>query len=348
MDYRKKLSQLNQRRFDSLTKSLAMSEAVIKNAMPDAERYLAGSMDIVPQKYTDIVLRTGERIRKQLESSLTESVEFDQQGSVTNGTHIRLYSDIDLLVVTKKVFIATGGAYAHVTGYTGDTRNDILVLRDSCKTILETSYPTAKVDSKAKCIGISGGSLERPVDVVPCAWVKNQKHAETNLKFHLGIRLRDVEKREWVDNYPFMHNAMIDYVDGETGGNYRRVVRLLKNLREDADAKIDASSYDICGLVYNCNSDQLKTHYGDSTYQFLDRFLAYSRNLETNTLARVGLKVPNGTRELFGAAGLAIAALSKLNTELDELLKEVRKESGTFGLLRGTPSPLLEALMRRT
>jgi hypothetical protein len=339
MDMRTRLQRLQARRYDSLTKSMTLSDAATAFTLSDSEKYLVGSMEPVSAQQTEIVLKTGERVKNQLQSYLNREglyPDFDYQGSVTNNTHIKLNSDIDLIVTSGSFFTRIEGAFASLPAYSGHPGQTIFNLRIKCRDGLKTGFPAATVTEKAKCIGISGGSLQRDVDVVPCNWIKNQNYERTNLKMYLGIRVLDVEKDVWVDNFPFLHNALLEVQDIETQGNLKRVIRLLKTLRDDASATIDVSSYDICGLAYSFTTESMKSRPIEGRFEFLERFLVYSRDLETNTSKQATIAVPNNTRMLFSSDGLKVSELKKLNAELNEVLDDVRP-SHAKGLTMASP-----------
>lgn len=326
MDIKTRLYNLNNRRYDTLTKAVTLSEAVTRENLSETERYLLGAMEQVSPQQTEIVLRTGERVKNQLEKYLNNEglyPSFDYQGSVTNNTHIKIYSDIDLIVASGSFYTATQGAFASVSDYAYDPKQTVLTLRRHCKSGLLSGFPSATVKDKSKCIGISGGSLQRDVDVVPCNWIKNKNFERTGLKMYLGIRVLDVDNNVWVDNFPFLHNALLEVKDNETVGNFKRVVRLLKTLKEDAGINIDVSSYDICGLAYSFDSSLMKSNLFENQFQFLERFLEYSTALEKDIVKQASLTVPNGTRMLFAVDGLKVAELKKLNAELNDVLDEV-------------------------
>lgn len=332
MDIRTRLQRLQNRRCDQLAKSITLSNAATASTLSETEKYLLGSMEQVSVQQTEIVLRTGDRVKNQLKAYLNnESLypEFDFQGSVTNNTHIKLYSDIDLIVASGGFFTATQGAFDSYSAYASDPTQTIRNLRAKCKNGLISGFPTATVKEKAKCIGISGASLQRDVDVVPCNWIKNKDYERTGLKMYLGIRVLDVEKNIWIDNFPFLHNALLGIKDDETVGNLKRIIRLLKTLKEDATISIDVSSYDICGLAYSFDSQLMKSFYGENQFQFLERFLDYSVRLEANTIAQSILTVPNGTTKLFSPDGLKVSELKKLNNELNEILGELKSTQAT-------------------
>jgi len=327
MDIKRRLNRLHDRRYDYVANRTTLSSAMDKFGLSDTEKYLIGSMEPVSYQQSEIVLKTGQRVKNQLESYLNNEhlyPEFDYQGSATNNTHIKIYSDIDLLVVSGSFYTATQGAFAWDSAYTYDAAQTIRTLRSKSKSGLENGFPAANVEEKAKCIGISGGSLQRHVDVVPCNWIKNKDYERTGLKAYLGIRVLDVEENIWVYNFPFLHNVLLDAKDTETAGNMKRIIRLLKTLREDADININVSSYDICGLVYSFNTDSMQSNPFEDQFAFLERFLFYSKRLETNTIMRAMIDVPNNTRKLFSDDGLKVTELKKLNAELNTILDDVR------------------------
>lgn len=335
MDIRARLHRLQERRYDRVANRMTLSSAMDKLTLSDTEKYIIGSMEPVSSQQSEIVLKTGERVKNQLKSYLNSErlyPEFDFQGSATNNTHIRIYSDIDLIVASGAFFTRIDGAFASLPSYAGDATQTISILRAKCKYGLKNGFPAAVLKEKAKCIGISGGSLQRDVDVVPCNWIQNKNYERTGFKMHLGIRVLDVEASIWVDNFPFLHNALLDVKDRETAGNMKRIIRLLKTLREDADINIDVSSYDICGLVYSFNTDSTKSNPYENQFAFLERFLFYSKSLETNAIMRTMIDVPNNTRKLFSDDGLKVAELKKLNAELNGILDDVRPvyENGLF------------------
>ncbi len=328
MDIRTKLHRLYERRYDQAANRITLSSAMDKRTLSDTEKYLIGSMEPVSFQQSNIVVKTGWRVKNQLETYLNSEglyPTFDFQGSVTNDTHIRIYSDIDLIIASGSFFTATQGAYTSVSAYTQDPATTVRELRSKSKHGLIKGFPATTVKEKAKCIGISGGSLQRDVDVVPGNWIKNKNYERTSLKRYLGIQVLDVETNDWVNNFPFLHNAMLEFKDNKTGGNLKRIIRLLKTLKEDANMTIDISSYDICGLAYSFDDDSMTSaFYEGGQFEFLERFLSYSQQLETDIIKQASILVPNGTRLLFSTDGLKVSELKKLNAELNEVLDDVR------------------------
>src|SRR5438067_11679843 len=74
-----------------------------RKAAVDNESYewLVEATEPIEEKYTNETFAQGDRVKAQLEANLDQSYssEFEYQGSVTSDTHVRYYSDIDLLVI---------------------------------------------------------------------------------------------------------------------------------------------------------------------------------------------------------------------------------------------------------
>ena len=111
---------------------------------------------------------------------------------------------------------------------------------------LTTAFYAADVDcSGAKAIGLSGGSLKRKIDIVPSNWVNTNEYSKSLNKIHRGVQVLDKYKRVQIKNTPFYHNYLLNEKDNACLFNYKKVVRLLKTLKVDANSEINFSSYDI-------------------------------------------------------------------------------------------------------
>ena len=88
------------------------------------------------------------------------SVQFDYQGSVTNDTHIRVYSDVDLLTVEQRSYHAVEPpSIQPLPPYlNGDPTSDLKEIRRKTTEILRSAFPATTVDqSKGKCPKYFGG-----------------------------------------------------------------------------------------------------------------------------------------------------------------------------------------------
>jgi hypothetical protein len=247
-------------------------------------------------------------------------VDFDHQGSVTNNTHIRLHSDIDLLVLPT-IFFHVKAPLKVTYPYWGDAIEDLATIRRICEECLAVAFHAAEVDTAGgKCVSIRGGSLQRKVDVVPASWVHTHEYETTKAvneayaKRYKGINVLDKNSRSLIQNFPFLHNARIDERDQATGGNLRPLIRIVKSIRSDADEQIGVSSYHIAGLCYAMPTDR----FTNDIKATLTRFILFAWDLVQNQAHRDALMVPNETEKLF--AGIDVSQLTKLLSEATDLV----------------------------
>jgi hypothetical protein len=312
LDLNKLLTGLRQRRTDPVTGHVRLvKEATSKSlrdsldrSLPDSPKqaydYLIETMEAVPDDDTARSWEESKRVEKQLDRALANAgfdVEFANQGSVTNNTHIRVHSDIDLLVCTK-VFYFLEPPLKPTTPWPGNPIDHVCRLRDACVVALAAAYPAANVnDSGAKALSISGGSLRRKVDVVPGSWLHGPDYFLSGDPEHRGVKILDSKTLKWIHNYPFHHNRHIDARDLETGGNLRRLIRLFKSLRADAEIATKLSSYDIAGFCFNIPPEMLGKAFSPS--QLIEPAARLALAVSQDPELRSSLRVPNGTRRVF-------------------------------------------------
>jgi hypothetical protein len=313
-------------------------------------RYALGSMQEVTPDYTRISLETAQRVGRQLEQGLTNAgfqVEFRLQGSVPLNTHIRGVSDVDLLNIDTSVLTyfvvgarSRAGLYTHPT-----TRSSIDVLsalRRESERILRSAYPAVTVDtSGAKAIHLSGGSLARPVDVVPAHWLDTIAYQSSGLEHDRGVTILDKFVPTTIDNLPFLHIKRVTERDTETLGSLKKAIRLCKNVKSDAEGdgkSIALGSYEIAAILYHADATALRAGY---VYELaiLAEAQRYLDWLYHNQVEAQKLMVPDGSRKIFDSAD-KLSGLTSLSVEMDELMREVGKEQSP--LLR-SGSPTLDA-----
>jgi hypothetical protein len=309
-DYSKRLDKLKTRRQESeLTKSQFGEYELIKEAYEKLEesstiKYVLGAMEPVDLKYTHNTIAEGERVKNQL-SKLKDkgyNVEFKYQGSVTNNTHIKAHSDIDVLTLHSG-FYSLEAPQKATYPYEGNPVKDLCELREESYLILKSAFPAATIDnSGAKSIGLQGGSLRRKVDVVPSNWYNTILYSQTGLDYHRGVMVLDYHEKTRITNTPFYHNKLLNDKDLQSAYNYKKVVRLLKTLKSDSDVKINLSSYDIAALMYH--QDNSSYLVGHSPLRLIQNSLNFLKNLHDNSSYRSGLLVPDGSRSIFEKASI--------------------------------------------
>lgn len=321
-----RIERLNNRRIDTMVKQANFANEVqFRITQTDSVKYALACMQPIDPDYTANTYAEGDRVKNQLSKNLTEPCTYDYQGSVTNDTHIKARSDIDLLVLIER-FYTLENPQVPTYPYKGEPVQDLLDLRSSAEQVLKDKFPEVDVDcSGSKSIELSGGSLRRKIDVVPSNWFNSNSYAQSGSKTNRGIQILDKDKRTRLTNYPFLHNALLDVKDGQVLGNMRKAIRLMKSLKYDSES-IDLSSYDICAIGYNIPNDRLLVGSAENLL-LVEVCHDYCRELLTYQYIRDAISVPNNTRKVFGADGATVKGLQQLESELMTLRTDILTEN---------------------
>lgn len=321
-----RLEKLNLRRTDPLVANAQlMNEAYRKIAQSESVKYVVGAMQPIDPEYTKSTYAQARRVINQLGERLTVNCEYEYQGSVTNDTHIKAHSDIDVLAIIGK-FYCLEAPQQPTNPYKGDPIQDLLDLREEASASLKKAFPEATVDaSGSKSISVQGGSLRRKIDVVPSNWLNTNKYVETNQKIWRAVEVLDSNNRCKLKNTPFLHNAWISHKDSNTNGGLRKAARLLKSLKYDSEA-IDLSSYDLVSIAFNIPGQELAVDRG-MELSILNTCHTYCLNLLRDAEMRRSLSVPDGHRKIFAEGHATDAGLQQLCNELGALVNDVLTEN---------------------
>jgi hypothetical protein len=323
-----RLEKLRNRRLDPNIKVAGLNEAYNRLAGEDtAVQYAIGAMQPIDPDYTQRTIEERNRVERQLSDGFISNglrVDFDYQGSVTNDTHIRAHSDVDLLTVDSR-FYTVQPPNSPGAAYQGDPVADLRQIRRVTVSKLKSAYPAAKIDETGgKAVNISGGSLMRKIDVIASNWWHTVEYRRDPQKHWLGIEVLDNDKGVRVANKPFLHNKRIEDKDRNANGGLRKLIRLLKSLKYDSDDRIDLTSYDIAGIVYNMTDSDLLSLPGQDLV-LANNCHSYLMLLEILDSTRNSIVVPNETRKVFCSEGASEAGLKQMRIALGLLLKEIEQ-----------------------
>lgn len=321
-----RLDRLAARRTDpNISEAKLLNEIYRSLDQSDSVRYVVGSMQPIDPEYTKNTYAQGERVCNQLKKRLETSCEYEYQGSVTNDTHIKARSDIDILLLIEK-FFTLEDPQKPKSPYKGDPIQDLLDLRKEAISVLDAAFPEATVDSSgSKSIRIEGGSLTRKIDVVPSNWYNTNKYAETNEVIYRGVQILDASKRVRLKNTPFLHNAWIEVKDNNTSGGMRKAARLMKSLKYDTES-IELSSYDLVSIAFNIPDQMLNIPYG-MDLAILNACHEYCLELQQDQYLRASIEVPDGHRKIFATDHATVRGLAQLTNALGELVNDVLMEN---------------------
>lgn len=317
-------------------------------------RYALGAMQAVEKRYTEKSIETAMRVSKQLERGLSMNVDFRLQGSVPLDVHIRGVSDVDLLTLAGSFLTyAPGGALARAGWYTSANRSavDVLVeLREEAESVLTAAYPAVDVDcSGGKAIAMSGGSLDRPVDVVPSLWHDNVEYQSGRREHQRGVSILDKNVPKIIENSPFLHIHRVNEADGAAGGGLKKAIRLAKNVKndtEDEKAALKLPSFDIAALLYHADQAALTAGLQSELAILAEtqRFFDWCWNNQT---AARQLRTPDGTRTILNYDD-KMDGLRAISLELDALADAVAREQSSLirNLFSPSPQIIAEALRK--
>lgn len=293
-----------------------------------AVRYAIGAMQRVDPGYTDITYEQGSRIKNQLTKAFARDnirCVYRYQGSVTSDTHIKVYSDIDLLAITEN-FLWLEPPQVPTSPYLGDPVRDVEEIRTTSLNCLETSFPAASVDgSGGKSISIDGGSLRRKVDVVPASWQDTNAYAASAAERDRAIKIYCVATGKWIVNKPFLHSHLLRTKDRAVLGGLRKIIRLMKSLRYDSDGAVKLSSFDIAGIAYAMHRHQLLVT-SETQLALLPRLKEHLDFLAASPDARNQLYVPDESRRVFCKGHATLEKLDAMRDEVDDLVEAIAKD----------------------
>jgi hypothetical protein len=301
-------------------------------ATGEATKYALGAMQQVGARYTEISYEEGKRVISQIANGLSAlplKASFEFQGSVPLNVHIRGVSDVDILVLHEEFVTVdwdgpTAGTYRRLPN-PPTVLEQIQNLRAQCETLLTTRYPAATVDINGdKSISLSGGSLKRKIDVVPSHWHHPASYQHSQQKHDKEVKILHKSKKELLSNSPFLHMRKIDEKDLQTNGGVKKVIRLIKNIKNDSTLDIKLSSYDIASLVWHFDNSILnKPSYMElslisETQQKIESMILFEFHTRT-------LVTPDNSRKIIDSEE-KWTSLILLNEELIALSEQIARE----------------------
>ncbi len=255
-----------------ITKSFSDELATISYS--DVLVFIRTAMKGVEPEYTQKSRDAGERVKEHLSKELKD-VTFRYQGSVMTDTHLKGYSDIDLLTISEKFYQADNynirlllenserrakfyqssidkmQKELNVSSYQGNALDDLKTNRLESERILKDIYTVCDT-TKPKSIKIKNLSLNREVDIVIANWYDDITSVINDKGDFRGIQIynKDTHTRGNAD-YPFISINRINDRSSETNGRLKKMIRFLKNAKNISDHEIDLSSFDINAVCYD-------------------------------------------------------------------------------------------------
>jgi hypothetical protein len=264
---------------ENFTLQKSFSDELATISYSEVLTYIRLAMKGVEPAYTQRSRDAGERVKEHLSSELRDVV-FRYQGSVMTDTHIRGYSDIDLLAICDKFYSYDSNTIKtlladptrrsnyyptsieklqreiNLSSYEGNSLDDLRKLRLDSERILLKTYEICDI-SKPKAIKIENKSLNREVDIVVANWYDDVTSIINDKGDYRGIQVYDKDTHSKVKaDYPFLSIKRINDKSAETNGRLKKMIRFLKNSKANSVHDIDLSSFDINAICYDIKAEE--------------------------------------------------------------------------------------------
>jgi hypothetical protein len=299
--------------------SKSFSDELATISYSDVLVFVRTAMKGVDPDYTLKTKDAGERVKDHLLKELTQ-VSFRYQGSVMTNTHIKAYSDIDLLTISEKFYQAdnykirqlleNAGQRANfypssiekmerelsATTYEGSAIEDLRKNRLDSERVLSNVYSVCDT-SKPKSIKIKNLNLDRDVDIVTANWYDDITSVVNDKGEYRGIQVynKDTHSRGDAD-YPFLSIKRINERGNETSGRFKKMIRFIKNVKALSDQDIDLSSFDINAICYDI---EVSRYQNLSFYQLIPVIYSQVKSLCENTSHSDRLVSVDGREYIF-------------------------------------------------
>jgi hypothetical protein len=310
----------------------------------EALTYVRLAMKGVEPEYTQRSKDAGEKVKEHLKDGLS-NVVFRYQGSVMSDTHIKGYSDIDLVTIVDKFYIYDSTKVKQILSsetdrsrylqtsinklqqevdnspYTGDILMDLVNTRIESENILSKVYSVCDT-TNPKAIKIKNLSLNREVDIVIANWFDDVSSIINDKGDNRGIQVynKETNSREKTD-YPFLSIKRINERGAETNGRLKKMIRFLKNCKGDSDQKIELSSFDINAICYDI---KVGVYAEQSFYQLVPTIYQQLKEICTNNEKADNLVSVDGREYIFRYESKKIDNLKKLLAEVEGILSDLK------------------------
>lgn len=323
----------------------SFSDELSQISYSDILVYIRIAMKAVPQEYTAKSKEAGERVKEHLRKELFD-VEYRYQGSVMTNTHIKGVSDIDLLVISNKFYYWDQAEVSEILNtsrknnflpnqiqkleyetlvgtYTGNALDDLRRNRLTSETVLLKNYSVCDI-FKPKAIKIRNLSLNREVDTVIANWFDNINSIIAGKGVSRGIQVynKGTHSRGPL-NFPFLSIERINNRSAKTEGRLKKMIRFLKNIKEDSNLEIPLSSFELNAICYDIPPNDY-SHL--KFYELVGVLYRQLKSIIENEEHANRLKSVDGTEFIFRNRRERVEFLRNLFSELGQIYRDLITE----------------------
>lgn len=332
---------------DHFTISKSFSDELSTISYSEVLTYIRLAMKGVDPAYTQRSMDAGEKVKEHL--VVLANKEFRYQGSIMTNTHIKGYSDIDLLVISDKFYqydayntkqvletparreryntssIQKLEKEVNTPSYTGDSMADLRTLRMDSERILSSVYSVNDL-SKPKSIKIKNLSLNREVDVVIANWHDDVSSIVNGKGDYRGIQVYNKETNSQENpDYPFLSIKRINDRSSDTNGRLKKMIRFLKNVKGNSGYDIDLSSFDINAICYDIEVNKYQYL---SFYELVPIIYSQLKSITTNSTHADNVVSVDGREYIFRYQPKKVDNIRNLLNEVESIYIDLKATIG--------------------
>jgi hypothetical protein len=200
-----------------------------------------------------------------------KNCEIFLQGSYGNDTNVWADSDVDIVLKHNGAFcydisgMSEKQQQAFKADFSKDAEYGYPQFKADAETWIKQLYDGAQVGTNA--VFVSGSNGRRNADVLIAQQFRHYYSYEPTFHgYHEGVAFYAGGRR--IENFPKQHSVNCTRKHKATNGNYKRIVRVFKNMRnamidEGVLAEGVAPSYFLEGMLYNVPNEKFKGTYSN-------------------------------------------------------------------------------------
>jgi hypothetical protein len=219
------------------------------------------------------------------------------QGSYANNTNVRKESDVDVAIVQEEVFLPNyrAGITGSMYGFS-DAPTPYRIFKDEVQDCLIFKFGT-DVERKDKSIKVHGNLYRKDADTVPC-----RRHRDYSNDFqikegnYIGGIVIYPDSGGIIINYPEQHIANGRTKNNDTNYYYKKMVRIIKTIRNIMDdnhysSSTKVTSFGLESLLWNIpNEIYLKYTFHRYIFGEVVQYLSANRKLLNSYKEANGIK----------------------------------------------------------
>ncbi len=313
-DYDLLIENLKSRRYDETLEESILSEGFDNSDYPDCLRYALESMIEIDISYAYKVYQKSRRIHAKIHRELVKrkiGVEYRYQGALKTLTNIRLYGDVEIIVLKKNP--------------SGKPHKDIHKLGNELMDILSGDPDFKSVDFSDKSrIKITTLKPACRISVLPSIWVNTPDFLKTKNEIHRGITEFDFVNKRVKTYFPFLNIARVNAKDQQVDGNLKTYARLLMTLKEDSEDTIQVREDEMKNFLYAILEDDFKV----DKKRILSILPVVERHLNrviTDDIFFKSLIAPSKMEQVFASGSEKRGELVKIHQSLKVLIDDIAR-----------------------